>query len=255
MNHYIELGESEDGKVYLSIHSGSRNFGLKVCKYHNSIASKQTNENLAEFNKAREYIIATSDKKDINSKLKELKSSMDMGMDKVYLRGEAMFNYCIDMIIAQYYAELNRRTMLASILKVCNLQSYESFDTIHNYVDFDHFIIRKGAISAQEGEKCAIPLNMRDGVLLCIGKGNDDWNCSAPHGAGRILSRSEAKRTLDIADFDKSMEGIVSTSVNQFTLDESPMAYKDANMIMSAITPTVEIIEIVKPILNIKSND
>lgn len=255
MNHYIEVGQDSKNDFYLSIHSGSRNFGLKVCKYHVNIAKTQKNTDLVAFNKMREQIIATSEKHDINNKIKELKDSLGMGVNQAYLKGEYMFNYCVDTIIAQYYAELNRDTMLSLITKACNLQVVSKFDTIHNYIDFDSFILRKGAISAKEGEMCAIPMNMRDGVLLCVGKGNEDWNCSAPHGAGRILSRSEAKRVLSIDEFKETMSDIYSTSVNAHTLDESPMAYKDSEIIMISIEPTVDIIDIVKPCLNLKSND
>lgn len=178
-----------------------------------------------------------------------------MGVEQAYLRGEYMYNYCIDMIIAQYYAELNRKTMLDLITKNTNILISEYFETTHNYIDFEHFIVRKGAISAQLGERCAIPMNMRDGVFICTGLGNEDWNFSAPHGAGRILSRSEAKKTLSLDDFTDTMKGICSSSVNEYTLDESPMAYKDANFIKETIKPTVTIENIVKPILNLKSND
>lgn len=178
-----------------------------------------------------------------------------MGVEQAYLRGEYMFNYCVDMIIAQYYAELNRNTMLDIICKTTGLVVCDRFDTIHNYIDFTNYIVRKGAISAQKGEVCAIPMNMRDGVLLCVGKGNEDWNCSAPHGAGRIMSRSEAKRVLSVEDFKDTMSNVFSTSVNQYTLDEAPMAYKDSEFIKSAIEPTVDIIEVIKPVLNLKSND
>lgn len=249
------MGKNDSNDIFINIHSGSRNFGLKVCKHHTNEAKKQKNFSLDEFNKKRDEIVATSEKKDIQSKIKALKDSMNMGVEQAYLRGEAMFNYCVDMIIAQYYAELNRKTMLDLICKNTGLVVTEEYETIHNYIDFTHFIVRKGAISAQKGEKCAIPMNMRDGVLLCVGKGNEDWNCSAPHGAGRIMSRSEAKRQLSMEDFTSSMDGIFSTSVNEYTIDESPMAYKDANMIMEAILPTVDILEVIKPILNLKSNE
>lgn len=217
-NHYIEIGTSR-GKYFLSIHSGSRNFGLQVCKYH----AKQAQNHQKGYS---------------------------------YLTGEAMSEYISDMKIAQEFALLNRRTMLHETAKSMGLGSgvvYNCFDTIHNYIDMNRMIIRKGAISAELGEKVAIPMNMRDGVLICIGKGNEDWNFSAPHGAGRILSRSAAKKSVNIEDFKNTMSEVYSTSVTEATLDESPFAYKDMNTIIECIKDTVKIIDIVKPILNIKA--
>lgn len=217
-NHYIEIGES-NGKHFLSIHSGSRNFGLQVCRYH----TKQAQNHQKGYS---------------------------------YLTGDAMNEYISDMKVAQEFAILNRQTMLHDILEVLGLKidlKKDSFDTIHNYIDMERMIIRKGAISAELGQKVAIPMNMRDGVLICIGKGNEDWNYSAPHGAGRILSRGAAKRSVDIEEFRQTMTGVYSTSVNESTLDESPFAYKDMNTIIECITDTVDIVAIVRPILNIKA--
>jgi RNA-splicing ligase RtcB len=215
-NHYIEIGES-NGKYFLSIHSGSRNFGLQVCKYH----AKQAQ------NHQRGYS---------------------------YLTGNNMTEYISDMKIAQEFALLNRHTILHDILDAIGHNTKVlSFDTIHNYIDMQRMIIRKGAISAELGKKVAIPMNMRDGVLIGIGKGNADWNYSAPHGAGRIMSRSEAKKNVNIDEFKNTMNNIYSTSINEKTLDESPFAYKDMNIILDCIKDTVDVIDIIKPILNIKA--
>lgn len=215
-NHYIEIGESK-GRYFLSIHSGSRNFGLQVCKYH----AKQAQNHQKGYS---------------------------------YLTGDAMVEYISDMKVAQEFALLNRQTMLHDILEAIGQKTKVlSFDTIHNYIDMQRMIIRKGAISAELGEKVAIPMNMRDGVLICVGKGNEDWNFSAPHGAGRIMSRSAAKKAVNIEDFKNTMSEVYSSSVNEATLDESPFAYKDMNTILECIKDTVEVVDIVKPILNIKA--
>ena len=217
-NHYIEIGESK-GRYFLSIHSGSRNFGLQVCKYH----AKQAQNHQKGYS---------------------------------YLTGDIMKDYIFDMSIAQEFALLNRQTMLHDIIKEIGLGNsvmYNCFDTIHNYIDMRRMIIRKGAISAELGEKVAIPMNMRDGVLICVGKGNADWNYSAPHGAGRIMSRSAAKKAVNIEDFKNTMSEVYSSSVNEATLDESPFAYKDMSLILGCIKDTVEVVDIVKPILNIKA--
>lgn len=213
-NHFIEIGRG-DGRDYLFIHSGSRNFGLQICKYHSDKAKRQ----------GEKYLYETD-----------------------------ITEYLEDMKIAQRFAELNRDAIGKSILNALGVAGDKLLcDTIHNYIDFEKNIIRKGAVSANEGERLVIPMNMRDGVLLCTGKGNPDWNYSAPHGAGRVLARGEAKRKLDLKEFEKEMDGIFSTSVNSGTLDESPMAYKDMATIIRYIGETVELNQIVKPILNIKA--
>jgi RNA-splicing ligase RtcB len=159
-----------------------------------------------------------------------------------------------DMVIVQRYASVNRETIADIILKECNLQEDERFETIHNYIDFKRMILRKGAVSAEKGELLLIPINMRDGSLLCIGKGNESWNYSAPHGAGRLMSRSKAKRVIDIRDFKKSMGGIYSSSVGMSTLDEAPQAYKSIDEIRNAITDTVNVVDVLRPLYNFKSH-
>ena len=175
-----------------------------------------------------------------------------------FLSGPATKDYLHDMAICQQYASLNRVTMANQILKGMfgkTLKEYEYFQTVHNYINFDDNIIRKGAISAKKGERVLIPLNMRDGAILGIGKGNTDWNCSAPHGAGRILSRSRAKDVLTLEEFEQSMQGIYTTSVSTSTLDESPMAYKPKEAILSVIGETVDVLEVIKPVYNFKASE
>lgn len=255
-NHFIEIGESsKDGSHYLTIHSGSRNFGLKVCNYHakKMVAAKfRPQEYHDEFKYITQNTIPTSD---IPIKLSELNERYGVGKKELLLKGEDMYEYLIDMVIAQTYAEFNHRAMAHSIF--VGLRDIEAIDVIHskhNFIDPQDWVIRKGAIRAYKGERMIIPFNMRDGLLICEGKSNVDWNCSAPHGAGRILARNQAFKTLDMADFEKEMEGIFSTSVCKSTIDEAPMAYKDKNVIINAIQDTAIILDTVKPILNIKAN-
>ncbi|MBQ7092820.1 MAG: RtcB family protein, partial [Clostridia bacterium] len=172
-----------------------------------------------------------------------------------YLEGELFQDYLHDMAIMQRYADLNRRAMMQELLRGMGLHEAERFTTIHNYIDTDAMILRKGAVSAKAGEKLLIPINMRDGSLICIGKGNEDWNCSAPHGAGRLMSRSAAKQSFTLTQFKASMEGIYSTSINRDTLDECPMAYKGMEDIVNNIGPTAEIVDIIRPIYNFKAGE
>ena len=252
-NHFIEIDESKDGH-YIMIHTGSRNFGFKICKYHTNIAKKQNPLDNDSYVQELDYIRNnTADKTLIPLKIKELKEKFSQNIDKCFLSGDNLFNYLIDMVIAQTYAYWNRQYILSIISNSLNFKIINQIESIHNYIDFNDWIVRKGAISAQKDKMCIIPLNMRDGVILCKGKGNPDWNYSAPHGAGRLMSRSEAKKKLSVDEFTESMNGIYSTSICYDTIDESPMAYKDASTILNLIQPTVEIIDILKPILNIKS--
>lgn len=255
-NHFIEIGESaNDGSHYLTIHSGSRNFGLKVCNYHAkkmTAAKFRPQEYHDEFKDITQNTIPTSD---IPIKLAELNERYGVGKKELLLKGDDMYEYLVDMVIAQTYAEFNHRAMAHSIF--VGLRDVEAVDMIHskhNFIDPQDWIIRKGAIRAYEGERMIIPFNMRDGLLICEGKSNADWNCSAPHGAGRILARNQAFKILDMEEFEKEMEGVYSTSVCKSTLDEAPMAYKDKDVIINAIQDTAVILDTVKPILNIKAN-
>lgn len=255
-NHFIEIGESvTSGAHYLTIHSGSRHFGLKVCTYH---ADKMKSIQFLPETYQQEFdeiIRTTSPRSDIPERLAALKEKYGVGAKEHLLEGDDMYEYLIDMIIAQIYARFNHQVMPEAIFKDLGeeYEAVESIYSMHNFIDTADWIIRKGAIRSYEGEKMVIPFNMRDGILICEGKSNPDWNCSAPHGAGRVLARGQAFRTLSMEQFTREMEGIYSSSVCRSTLDESPMAYKDKQLIMDTIQDTAVIIDSVKPVFNIKS--
>jgi RNA-splicing ligase RtcB len=263
-NHFIELGVDENSDKWITIHSGSRNFGLQIAKYHQKIAENETllmSPN--DFQEKVEEIKRTKKGKEISKAIEKLRKDSKVRKHKrtgmEYLTGESAKQYFEDMKLAQYYATLNHNEIIIKILSYLNINIrnkgifLESVRSVHNYIDFDSKIIRKGAISAQKGEKVVISWNMRDGLIIGVGKGNPDWNFSAPHGAGRVLSRSKAKEQISLEDFQESMEGIYSTSVCSSTIDESPFAYKDAEEIEKYIEPTVEILHRVKPIYNFKA--
>ena len=223
-NHFLEVDKDEDGALYLVIHSGSRHLGVEICDFYMKAAQKD----LSRRNISVPYPLA-------------------------YVEEELMELYLRDMAIAQHFADLNRKAMADVILKGMGLHAEDQFTTIHNYIDLEHGILRKGAVSAQAGERLLIPINMRDGSLICTGLGNEDWNFSAPHGAGRLLSRSEAKNSFTVSEYKKQMEGIYTTSVGRGTLDECPMAYKSMEDIVANIGPTARIDKIIKPIYNFKA--
>lgn len=263
-NHFIEINEDGNGDRYLVIHSGSRNMGLQIANYYQDRAFDYHNGIDNEFETEKRELIKeyklTNKRNQIPNAIDVLKkkhkriSSIPKAL--CYLEGQLTKDYLHDLNIAQQYAKLNRETMAKKIIDFIGLnfdQQY-SFQTIHNYIDLDYMILRKGAVSAKGGELLIIPINMRDGSLLCMGKGNPDWNFSAPHGAGRLMSRTTAKELINMEDFTNSMQGIYSTSVNQNTLDESPMAYKPIQEIINNIKDTVKIIDIIKPIYNFKAN-
>lgn len=263
-NHFCEVGRSENTEnVWVTIHSGSRNFGKMVCEFHQnkakSILDKNRNEVLRD--KVEEITKNTIDKTKIPALITEAKKELGLDFDfdikgMEFLQGAAAFEYLIDMVVSQKYAQFNRRMMLAIICDILGgIQPIETVESIHNFIDFKDFIIRKGAIRSYVNEKMIIPFNMRDGVLVCEGKSNPEWNFSAPHGAGRLMSRSKAKDSIDLDRFKKQMDGIYSTSVCKGTLDEAPDAYKDSKMIEAAIEPTVVIIDRLKPLLNIKDKN
>jgi RNA-splicing ligase RtcB len=256
-NHFLEIGVNQAlTDYYVTIHSGSRNFGLKVAEYWINQAKKQMNGSSNNYSKRlNEIVLNTVDKKEIPNKIDSLKKKFGIGIDREYLQDEYLINYLFDMIFAQQYAVWNRKTMLDIIQEVLNITKFdEVIESIHNYVDFNDFIIRKGAIASYKDKKMIIPFNMRDGMVIAVGKSNPDWNYSCAHGAGRIMSRTKAKETVNLDDFKKSMEGIYSTSVCKGTLDESPQSYKDSELIELLLEPTIEIIDRVKPILNIKDS-
>lgn len=252
-NHFIELDTDDEGNKYLVIHSGSRNLGVQVCNYWQNKAFEKLNDHKAENDELIARLKAEGREKDINKELKNLKRNPKTKKELSYIEGSDLLKYLKDMVSCQEYAVLNRKTMASIICEELGLKPIEQFTTIHNYIEIESGIIRKGAISAKKGEKVLIPMNMRDGSLICIGKGNEDWLCSAPHGAGRIMSRAEAFKSVDIDDFKKSMEGIYTTSVCDGTLDEAPMVYKSADIIRKDIEPTVEIVKVIKPLWNFKA--
>lgn len=255
-NHFIEVGESaNDGSHYLTIHSGSRNFGLKVCNYHSKKMLAQRGLTQDYFDEFKQITRNTQPTSDIPQKLEELAKRYKVDKKEYMLEDDDMYNYLVDMVIAQTYARFNHKAISQAIFKDLGAEYYsvDSVYSMHNFIDTTDWIIRKGAIRSYKGEKMVIPFNMRDGILICEGKSNADWNCSAPHGAGRVLARKKALKTLDMNEFSKEMEGVYSTSVCQSTLDESPMVYKDKHVIMEAIKDTATIIDSIRPIMNIKA--
>lgn len=253
-NHFIEVNQDAEGFLYLVIHSGSRSLGLNVANHYEAIAVAEYE---AAQTQAQESLIRELKESGqahlISERLKVLKA-VKLDSSLIPLKGQALADYLHDMDIAQRFASLNRQTMLEEILKAMDVQAVEMFDTIHNYIDLKHHILRKGAISAQLGEKVMIPINMRDGSIIAVGKGNPEWNYSAPHGAGRLLSRSAAKQTLDLEEFKSTMAGIYTTSVGATTLDEAPMAYKSLDHILASTTETIEVLEVIRPVYNFKAS-
>lgn len=260
-NHFIEIDRDTNNNKYLLIHCGSRNLGYQVARYYQTKAV-QIYSSLKNPSERDERIIKgitnTNDYKNLLILLKnKYSNNFKTPKSLCYLSGTSMEQYLHDMQIIQKYAEINRRVIGQRIVSEClslNYDALSKFETVHNYIDLHNMILRKGAVSAKKNEKLIIPLNMRDGALLCIGKGNPDWNYSAPHGAGRIMSRRKAKSTLSIKAFKQSMNNIYSSSVSKKTLDEAPMAYKPAEEILNLIAPTIKILNHIKPIYNFKAN-
>lgn len=260
-NHFIEVDIDDEGNVYLVIHTGSRNLGKQVADFYQDIAIELMQGKEKLFKQQDELIKeykATGRKSEIQKGLKELQKKFQpekLGIPKelCYLTGEYRERYLHDMKICQEYAEINRLVIGNIIMAIMRIDPIDTFETIHNYIDHESNIVRKGAISAKDGEMLLIPINMRDGCILGKGKGNEDWNYSAPHGAGRIMSRSKAKQYVDLQDYVNSMQGIYTTSVNASTIDEAPMVYKPLQEIVDNIKDTVDIIKIIKPIYNFKA--
>lgn len=226
-NHFIELDRSDDNRFYLVVHSGSRNLGKQVAEFYQKAAAKSLEKRRQEFLKVDKNL--------------------------AFVDGQLLDDYIHDMMITQHYAALNRMAIVKEIIKHMKFKIEDSFTTIHNYIEPKSMILRKGAISAKKGERVLIPINMRDGSLICVGKGNPDWNQSAPHGAGRLMSRSTAKERITLSQFKASMEGIYSSTVNKSTIDESPFAYKSMDEIINNIADTAEIEKIIKPVYNFKA--
>ena len=261
-NHFIEVDVDNDGNKYLIIHTGSRNLGKQVAEIYQNKAIEYCSydkEMKDEKNKIIKEYKEQGREKDIQQALLDVNNKYNgkikLPQDLCYLEGDLRKQYLHDMLICQTFAMHNRKYIASVILEHMNLIEKDNFHTIHNYISFDDNIIRKGAISARKGERVLIPINMRDGCIIGIGKGNDDWNQSAPHGAGRIMSRAKAKEILRLKDFENSMEGIYTTSVCEDTIDESPMVYKPMDEIIKYIGDTVEIEKIIKPIYNFKAKE
>lgn len=261
-NHFIEVDVASDGTKYLVIHTGSRNLGKQVAEIYQNLAV-ELNRGMEDYFKMRDEIIRTykeqGRRSEIQAALKEIAWKKANGPttipeDLCFLYGQYFDDYLADVEICQQFAKRNRELIAEIVLDRCNLTATDAFHTIHNYIDTGEMILRKGAIAAHKDEKVLIPINMRDGSVLAVGKGNAEWNYSAPHGAGRVMSRNKAKQVLSLDEYKKAMEGIYSTSVNEETLDEAPMAYKSLNDIIDVIEETVDVIEVIKPIYNFKAN-
>lgn len=252
-NHYVEIDIDEEQNLYLVIHSGSRYLGKQVAEYYQKIATNDLTNNTKEKIALIEKLKNEGREKEIECALKVF-DKPKIPSHLAYLEGIHLKNYLHDVGIIQKYAHMNRKTIANEIITRIGLTIEEEFTTCHNYIDLDHMILRKGAISAQKGEKLIIPINMRDGAIIGIGKGNPDWNYSAPHGAGRIMSRSKAKELVSLEEFKKSMNDVWTTSVCQSTVDESPMVYKSIEEIVENIKDTVTIERIIKPVYNFKAN-
>ena len=262
-NHFIEIDKAADGTKYLIIHSGSRNLGKQVADLYQRLAIN-LNRGYGEYLEKRDEIIRTykeqGRKKEIQDALKQLQwqiseSSKSMPEDLCYLEGRYLEDYLHDVEICQAFARRSREKMAEIILEKTGMTGSDAFHTIHNYIDTNEMILRKGAIAAHKGERVLIPINMKDGSILAIGKGNPEWNYSAPHGAGRIMSRTKAKSELVLEDYKKAMEGVYTTSVNEDTLDEAPMAYKSLDDIVDVIRESVDVVDVLKPIYNFKASE
>lgn len=259
-NHFIEVDQAKNGNKYLIVHTGSRNLGKQVAEIYQKLAV-DLHKGKEEYFRKRDEIIRTykeqGRRSEIQSVLKSFSWSekpLSMPEDLCYLYGMYFDDYMHDVEICQQFATRNREKIMQFLLEYTGLIGKDGFHTIHNYIDTDEMILRKGAIAAHKGEKVLIPINMRDGSVLAIGKGNPEWNYSAPHGAGRLMSRSKAKEALDLEEYKKAMEGVYTTSVNEATLDEAPMAYKSLEDIIDVIKESVDVIDVMKPLYNFKAN-
>lgn len=251
-NHFIEINEN-NGRTYLVIHSGSRHLGVQIADHYQSRAIEHMMKT-TDVMEAIEQLKATGREHEISTYLETERETRKQFRDLAYVEGDAMQDYMHDVRIAQQYAAMNRLAMTDVIVEAMNWSVLDQFDTVHNYIDHDDRILRKGAISAKDGERVIIPMNMRDGSLICTGKGNPDWNFSGPHGAGRIMSRSAARKRVDFNEFKRAMSGVWSTSVRPSTIDESPFVYKSMKEIVRYIEPAVTIDQVIKPLYNFKAN-
>lgn len=254
-NHFIEVDKDDKG-LLLVVHTGSRHLGIEICEHYQNLAIKRLTDKSAVIRETVERLKAEGRTNEISSAIEKIKQEApSTPKDLAYIEGQDLEDYLHDMAIAQKFAATNRQRIVATIAKSMDIRILDIFDTIHNYIDTENRILRKGSVSAKKGERLIIPINMRDGSLICIGEGNPDWNYSAPHGAGRILSRSKAKEQVSMEDYKQSMEGIYTTCVNESTIDESAFAYKPMDEIMDNIRPTVEIESVIKPVYNYKAGE
>lgn len=262
-NLFIEIDKASDGTFYLVIHSGSRNLGKQVAEIYQRLAV-DLHMGKEEFFRKKDEIIRTykadGRRSEIQDALRELKKNYETQVSKVpedicWLYGEFLRDYLHDVEICQKFAKRSRERMAEIILERTKMTAVECFHTIHNYIDTNEMILRKGAIAAHSGEKVLIPINMRDGSVIAVGKGNPEWNYSAPHGAGRVMSRTKAKESLNMEAYKNAMQGIYTTSVNENTIDEAPMAYKSLEDIIDVIRDSVDVIDIMKPVYNFKASD
>lgn len=262
-NHFIEVDQDDEGNKYLVIHSGSRNLGKQVAQYYQNLAYELLqgkDELLAAQKELISRYKAEGRKQEIEGALSKLRKNFvlrdtDVPKDLAYLTGEYRDHYLHDMKICQQYADVNRMAILSSICTHMDLVPISIFTTVHNYIDHESNIVRKGAVSARKGERLLIPMNMRDGSLICIGNGNDDWNQSAPHGAGRLMSRTQARESLSVDEFKECMKGVYTTSATNATIDEAPMAYKPMDAILPLLDPTVQIERVIYPVYNFKAGE
>lgn len=262
-NHFIEVDEAQDGVKYLIIHSGSRNLGKQVAELYQKLAV-DLNKGIGSYLEKREEIIRTYKEQGRRDEIQDALNLLRWDKENIeptipadlcFLYDKYLEDYLHDVVICQNFARRNREKMAEIILEKTKMTAHESFHTIHNYIDTEEMILRKGAIAAHEGEKVLIPINMRDGSVLAVGKGNPEWNYSAPHGAGRLMSRTKAKNELSLDEYKKEMAGVYTTSVNEHTLDEAPMAYKSLEDIIDVIRESVDVIDVMKPIYNFKASD
>lgn len=253
-NHFIEVGKASDGALYLIIHTGSRKLGLQVCGHYNRLAKYNAKKGLRS---ARGRLIAKLKAEGRHKEIEGILRALPVDRsDKplAFLVGQDLKDYLHDMEITQKFAKTNRDCIASIILTRAGLTSVSSFHTIHNYIDFNRMILRKGAVSAEKDEELIIPINMQDGSLLCRGKGNPDWNYSAPHGAGRLMSRTEAKKTISLKEFENSMRDVYSSSVSEGTIDEAPQAYKSMTEIKETVVDTVEVLDTLVSLYNFKAD-
>lgn len=253
-NHFIELNEDESGFVYIVIHSGSRNLGKQIAEHYQAVAFNEITNQKDERQKIIDELKSKGQQHLIQKALQGVKP-VKIKKELAYLEGQSFDDYMSDMAIAQEYADLNRKAMMQEIVINMGWNIIDNFTSVHNYIDMKCMIMRKGAISARDGERVIIPLNMRDGSIIGYGKGNPDWNYSGPHGAGRVMSRSKAKQKLNLEDFESTMKNVWTSSVNESTLDEAPMVYKPMNEILENIEDTVEVTQVIRPLYNFKASN